>query len=372
MKKNSKIERYIDQYLSSYQPYKGRWCYEDGCILKGSLDLYRVKSEQRFFNFLTRYFDEFIDETGTVKGYSVENYALDDICSASVLIDFYELEGRDKYRKALDLFYKQILTHPRTKMGNFWHKKIYPNQVWLDGLYMVMPFYVKYAKKFLNLEHLEQVLNDVVNQFLNVRKHMWSKEKSLYYHGYDESKIQNWADKITGLSKTFWARAEGWFMMALVDVLDTIRDYEMIKPMYHETLKDIFIEAAEGLKRYQDSESGMWYQVVDQIRPGNYLETSATLMFAYSFLKGYRLGLLNQEFKLLGLKAFHGTVGRYLVRKNGKFSLENICSVAGLGQYENRYRDGSYEYYLSEKIVSDDPKGVGPLMMTYAEVLQME
>ncbi|AEH50494.1 glycoside hydrolase family 88/105 protein [Pseudothermotoga thermarum] len=364
--KYEKVERFINEYLSSYKPYKGRWCYEDGCVLKGSWDLYRVTGNQRYLDFVSSYFENFIDEQGNVKGYNLENYALDDICPASVLIDFYEIEKKEKYRKALDLFYKQIISHPRTKIGNFWHKKIYPNQIWLDGLYMVMPFYTKYAKKFLNFE---EALKDIVNQFLNVRKYMWDEKKKLYYHGYDESRVQEWADKITGLSKSFWARAQGWFMMALVDVLDAITDID--KSQYFNSLADIFVEAAYGLINYQDEETGMWYQVIDQVRPDNYLETSATLMFAYSFLKGFRLGLLGSEFKDRGLKAFDGTVKKYLVEKDGKLSLHGICSVAGLGWYENRYRDGSYKYYLSEKVVSDDPKGVGPLMMAYSELLNI-
>ncbi len=361
------VQRFIDQYLADYKPYKGRWCYEDGCVLKGSWDLYCVTGEKRYLEFILNYLEEFIDEKGTVKGYDPQNYALDDICPASVLIEIQKSKKNEKYRKALDLFYEQLKTHPRTKMGNFWHKRIYPHQVWLDGLYMVMPFYVKYAKEFLNLE---ETLDDVVNQFLNVRKHMWDSKKKLYYHGYDEARTQEWADRITGLSKSFWARAEGWFMMALVDVLDIVKDLPIDRSKYFQPLTEIFVEAAEGLRQYQDMESGMWYQVIDQFKPGNYLETSATLMFAYSFLKGSRLGLLDEAFKESGSRAFYGTVERYLVEKNKKLFLEGICSVAGLGRFENRYRDGTYEYYLSEKVVANDPKGVGPLMMAYSELFR--
>ncbi|KAA5807413.1 glycoside hydrolase family 88/105 protein [Thermoanaerobacterium thermosaccharolyticum] len=356
------IDKFIDNYIKNYHSYKESWNYEDGCVLKGAWDLYKATGNEKFKLFVLNYLDEFISEDGNIKGYKPYNHHLDDINSGKILFDVLELTNEEKYRKAIESIFNQIKMQPRTNEGNFWHKDIYPYQVWLDGLYMVMPFYVKYIKDFGNIDEV----NDILNQFLNVRRRMWNEEKRLYYHGYDESKKEAWADKKTGVSPNFWGRAEGWFVMALVDVLE-----EMNEKMESEknTLARILKEAIDGLLMYQDKNSGMWYQVLDKgNEKGNYLETSATLMISYSILKGVRLHILPLGYKEFGIRAFDGTVERYLVEDEGKLRLGGICGVAGLGN--NPYRDGSYDYYISEKVVYDDPKGVGALMMAYSEVLK--
>lgn len=354
------INEFIEAYLQNYHSYKDRWNYEDGCVLKGAWDLYRSTGAESYKDFVLGYIGAFIDKDGNIKGYDPQRYHLDDINSGKVLYDLYGMIEDTRLTNAIERLYEQIKIQPRTKNGNFWHKDIYPNQVWLDGLYMVMPFYIKYEKKFNNCRNI----SDVVNQFINVRNYMKNDKTGLYYHGYDESRQEAWTDKETGVSPNFWGRAEGWFMMALVDVLEEMNGMAA----FQEELGEMFREAIDSLLKYQDEKTGMWYQVMDRGQDeGNYLETSATLMIAYSILKGCRLGFLRPEYKQYGMKAFNGTVEKYLILTENKTVLAGICGVAGLGN--TPYRDGSYQYYISEKIVSNDPKGMGALLMAYSEVL---
>jgi len=356
------IDGFIQEYLHNYRSYKDKWNYEDGCVLKGAWDLYRSTGAERYKDFVLGYIDGFIDKDGNIKGYDPRNHHLDDINSGKVLFDLFGAIQETRLTNAIEHLYEQIKTQPRTKEGSFWHKDIYPNQVWLDGLYMVMPFYIKYEKKFNSGRNL----TDIVSQFINVRKHMKDARTGLYYHGYDESRLESWADDITGVSPNFWGRAEGWFMMALADVLEEMKG---MSAEFYEELLYMFREAIDGLLKYQDPSTGMWYQVIDRGQEeGNYFETSATLMIAYSILKGCRLGLLEQGYKQHGVKAFNGTINKYLTVDGDRAVLSGICGVAGLGN--TPYRDGSFNYYISEKIVSNDPKGVGALMMAYSEAMQ--
>lgn len=353
------IELFIKNYIRNYKNYKERWNYEDGCILKGCLDLYNITHDDEYINFILRYMINFIESDGNIKNYDLDEYNIDNINSGKVLFFIYEITKDEKYKKAIELLYSQLKTHPRTKTGNFWHKKMYPNQIWLDGLYMAMPFYVKYEKHFNNGSNFQ----DIVNQFLNVRRYLFDEEKKLYYHGYDETRQEKWSDTEKGTSKNFWLRAMGWFLMALIDVLEETIEYEIFNK-----IKDIFREAVNGVLIYQD-DTGMWYQVIDKkTLNGNYLETSGSLMVAYAILKGVRLGILPYNYKLFGEKAFKGTINQKLMKIDGKYELEGICEVAGLGG--NPYRDGSFSYYISEKIVKNDPKGVGALFMAYSEVMR--
>jgi unsaturated rhamnogalacturonyl hydrolase len=355
------IDEFIEAYLQNYRSYKDKWNYEDGCVLKGAWDLYISTGAEGYKDFVLRYMDEFIDKDGNIRGYGPRSYHLDDISSGKVLFDLFGIIHDTPLTNAIESLYEQIKTQPRTKDGSFWHKDIYPNQVWLDGLYMVMPFYIKYEKKFTNGRNIL----DIVNQFINVRKYMRNGITGLYYHGYDESRLEAWSDSVTGVSPNFWGRAEGWFVMALVDILEEMNG---VAAEHQEELENMFREAIDSLLKYQDSEIGMWYQVIDRGQEiGNYLETSATLMIAYSILKGCRLGFLDQEYRQYGVKAFNGTVKKYLILAENKTLLSGICSVAGLGNIP--YRDGSFNYYISEKIVSNDPKGVGALMMAYSEIV---
>jgi unsaturated rhamnogalacturonyl hydrolase len=358
------LQNFIDDYLENYRNYKDSWNYEDGCILKGALDLFRSTGEEKYKAFVFKYVDSYIDIFGNIKGFNPRNYHLDDINSGKVLFDLYEFTNDERYKRAIEHLYEQVLIQPRTEQGSFWHKDIYPNQVWLDGLYMVMPFYTKYIKKFGCMEKFK----DIYSQFINVKKLMRNSEKGLYYHGYDDRKVEAWADRETGVSPNFWGRAEGWFVMALIDVLEEMEP-ELLSEF--KELRDMFEEAVSALIKYQDFETGMWYQVLDKGgEGGNYVETSATLMIAYSILKCVRLGYLPSYYRDNGIKAFKGTLKKYLVYEEGGYKLGGICKVAGLGN--TPYRDGSYGYYLSEKIVSNDPKGTGALLMAYSEILKLE
>jgi len=246
--------------------------------------------------------------------------------------------------------------------GNFWHKAIYPNQVWLDGIYMAQPFYALYEKHFGGGDY-----SDTVGQIKTVRARMFSQEKGLYFHGYDASRTAFWADPATGCSRNFWLRSLGWFAVALADLLEILP-----QGGDRDALADIFIELAASVDRYADGETGLYWQVPDQGgREGNYLETSGSAMMAYAMLKGARLGVLEQDYAAKGRKTFDGIVEKYLTFTQDGLNLGGICLVAGLGPETNRRRDGSYEYYISEPVVENDAKGVAPFVLAYTEVKRL-
>ncbi|SHI69869.1 unsaturated rhamnogalacturonyl hydrolase [Geosporobacter subterraneus DSM 17957] len=355
-----KILDFAEHYINNYKRYKEKWNYEDGCIFKGALDLYKATQDKKYFQFVLDHINEAITEEGSILKYEVEEFNIDNINCGKVLFDLYEATGDGKYVKAIHKLYEQLKRHPRTEEGNYWHKKIYPNQVWLDGLYMAMPFYAKYEKEFKGTNAYE----DIYKQLKVVRERMFDDEKSLYYHGYDESRKERWSNPETGLSPNFWSRSMGWLLMAFVDILE-ILDRETSQ---WTEIRDMFEEAVAGVLKYQDVESSMWYQVIDKPEEeGNYLETSGTLMIAYGILKGVRLGCLPDCYRVFGEKAFEGTIKKYLDIE--KKELGGICGVAGLGNMP--YRDGSYAYYISEPILPNDHKGVGALFMAYGEVLKL-
>ena len=353
-------DEFVKQIMEDFKFYKKTWNYEDGCIYAGIMNMYNVTGEEKYYDFVFRNVEKWIDESGKIKNYEISEYNIDNLNSGKVLFPIYEKTKETKYEKAIKELYEQVKTHPRTEERNFWHKNIYPNQVWLDGLYMALPFYLEYENIFDN----KQNYDDIYTQILNVVKLMKDQKTGLYYHGYDESKKERWADKETGLSQNFWSRAMGWYVMALVDVLDITDD----KYENKEKLKEVFKNTIDALLNFQDKQNGMWYQVIDKgENPKNYTETSGTLMMAYSILKGCRLGILDNEYRKYGEKAFNGTVEKYLEKEDGKLHLKGICGVAGLGN--TPYRDGSEEYYYSEKLIENDAKGTGPFLMAYSEIL---
>ena len=253
---------------------------------------------------------------------------------------------------------------PRTKEGNFWHKKIYPNQVWLDGLYMAQPYYMEYENRFNGRKNYE----DIFTQFFNVEKNQKDPKTGLYYHAYDSERCMFWADKETGLSQNFWLRALGWFSMALLDTL-TLADTAY--PDYGHLLK-MYQDLIDSMLRFQSPE-GMWYQVPNfPGREQNYLETSGSAIMAYCLMKGARLGYLPQTYRENGVRAFMGICDKYLSAVDGAMSLGGICLVAGLGPDDNPRRNGSYDYYMSEPVVKDDAKGTAPFLLAYGEMLRLE
>lgn len=361
-----KVPKYIERYLEQYENYKEHWNYEDGCILIGCEQLYKATSDEYYKEFIIDYMKEYIHKDGTIENYTKEEYNIDSINAGKVLFFLYEETGDEKYRLAIDTLMDQLTTHPRTSCGNFWHKNIYPNQIWLDGLYMAQPYYMAYETKF----NQKQGYNDIVKQFENVRKYMYNKEKGLYYHAYDEAKIQHWANKETGLSANFWLRSMGWYLMALIDTIDEM-SIEIFE--HYKSLEALFKEAVKGILQYQDKdESKLFYQVIDRADiDNNYLETSGTAMIAYSILKGCSMGILSREkYQPLGEEILLKLTEHKLKEIEGHLILHGICYVAGLGPGDDR--DGSVEYYLSERVVSDDPKGVGPFMMAYAQWLMLK
>lgn len=375
---NQTIDRYIENLINKSRPdaplwniesiKQGKtphWNYIDGCMITSLLSLYDTTKTKRYLDFVKHFVDFYVFDDGTIRGYHIGNYSTDDICESRILFDLYDLTGEEKYLKAIYHTYEQIKTHPRTYERNFWHKKIYPDQVWLDGLFMVQPFYTRFETRFNQKKHYD----DIVNQFSVVRKRMFDENKGLYYHGYDASKKVFWADPDTGLSKNFWLRAIGWYVVAIVDVCAYMDDLDTLSSFFKPLLK----EAIDGLLRYQDPSSKLFYDVVDLMdEKQNYLEASGSALISYAILKGVRLGLLDPSYQKKGQSIFDGICQMYLTEKHGELQLGGIVLVSGLGPESNKKRDGSFAYYMSEPIVENDAKGVGPLIMAYTEILHIE
>lgn len=366
------IERYIRELMEKSTPdrpvwniekiLQGKasdWNYIDGCMIKAVLEMYAITGDKDYLDFADEFIDYRVREDGSIDGYDVEELNIDNVNAGKTLFELYDLTGKEKYRKAIDLVYSQIEKMPRTREGNFWHKNIYPNQVWLDGLYMCQPFYMEYETRYNGKKNC----GDIYGQFETVVRQMRDSETGLYYHAYDSSKEMFWCDKVTGLSQNFWLRALGWYSMALLDTMDKAdqEDVEEIGKM-----KRVFRELIDSMVKYQDK-SGMWYQVVNfGGMEGNYLETSGSAIFAYAILKGVRLGYLEESYRSCGVRAFEGICERYLHIEEGNMSLGGICLVAGLGGKDKR--SGTFEYYMSEPVVKDDAKGVGPFLLAYTEM----
>ncbi|MBE6974364.1 MAG: glycosyl hydrolase family 88 [Ruminococcaceae bacterium] len=367
------IECYVSRILAESTPDKplwniekirqgkvNGWNYIDGCMMIALLNMHKITGQRQYYDFAENFLDYYVFEDGALRGFREEEYNLDNICEGRVLFDMYRLSGKGKYRRAIDTLYGQLLRQPRTHEGNFWHKAIYPNQVWLDGLYMAQVFYAKYTTEFENGVHLD----DILNQFRTVRRRMFDPGTGLYRHGYDASGVAFWAGE-DGCSRNPWLRSLGWFSAALIDVTA-----EVDRPDFRAEMASVAKELAENLLPYIDRESGMLWQVPDQIgREGNYPETSGSAMVAYFYLKGARLGILDASYAAVGRKIFESICNRYLTETDGSLNLGGICLVAGLGPENNRRRDGSYEYYISEPIVENDAKGLAPFLMTYTEIL---
>ena len=339
-----------------------KWNYIDGCMITALLSLYEYTGEDRYYNFARSFIDHFVQDDGTIRTYDVKEYNLDNINTASNLFYLYDTTGEEKYKKALDLVRSQLDTMPRTAEGSFWHKDIYPDQVWLDGLYMAEPFYMKYETKFRKMEKCP----DVLLQFKNVEKNMKDPVTGLYYHGYDHSRKMYWCDEKTGCSPNFWLRALGWFALSLVETESATDETLYYEKRYFGKLLEDLVDA---LIPFQD-ESGMFYQVVDKKdAEGNYLETSGTALLSYAILKAVRLRFISPKYAVIGEKAFDGIVNKYLKKQeDGTLGLGGICLVAGLGG--NKKRDGSLEYYLSEPVVENEAKGVAPFLLAYTEMLR--
>ena len=351
----------VDSALEACTPESLRWNYENGLILRAILEASSRYLEHRYDDLIRKLVDVLVAPDGTIKGYRREEYNLDQINAGKVVFDVWAASGDLRYERALETLMAQLSLHPRTDSGSFWHKKIYPYQVWLDGLYMFGPFYARYAREF----SWPELLDDLCSQFSHVEATMKDQASGLYVHAWDESRRQQWADPVTGLSPHVWGRAMGWLSMALIDTLEYL-------PADHSCAAKIaamFRDLLRAVASAQDS-SGLWFQVMDcPDRAGNYLEESASSMFAYSMFKGMRTGLLDQgEFDGKANRALDGIASRFLAKDNsGRLHIHGICKVAGLGG--DPYRDGSFAYYIGEPVVSDDYKGSGPLILALCEAL---
>ena len=338
------------------------WNYIDGCMMTALLAMTDITGDDRYAAFAEQVIDTFVTEDGGILTYKPDNHSLDDINEGRVLFRLYERTGKEKYRKAACFLKGQLDVQPRTEEGSFWHKQIYPDQVWLDGIYMAQPFAALYQKYFGDQDY-----SDILRQLETVRAHMRDPETGLYYHGYDASRSIFWADPQTGCSRNFWLRSIGWFSVALADLAEILPEGEASM-----RVREIFSDLMQHVSAYADPDTGMYWQVVDQGgREGNYLESSGSAMLAYAMLKGARLGVLSKEYAVKGQKTFNGIVDRYLSFEGGKMELGGICLVAGLGPGNNRRRDGSYEYYISEPVVKNDAKGVAPFVLCYTEIKRL-
>jgi unsaturated rhamnogalacturonyl hydrolase len=337
-----------------------RWNYEQGLMLVALRDLWKSSGDQRYFDFIKGNIDQYVDESGRIRTYKYDDFNIDNIAIGRALLTLHEATGDSKYKWAADTLRKQLRNQPRTKEGGFWHKLIYPYQMWLDGLFMAEPFYAWYAARYAEPE----AFNDIINQFVFIARHTYDSKTGLFYHAWDESKQQRWANPATGVSPHFWGRAIGWYAMAIVDVLDYI---PKTHPRRNELLP-ILHKLCAGLLKHQDKKTHIWYQVVDQgHRAGNYLEASASCMAAYAFAKGANEGYLDRKYLSKAKEVFRGvTQNLVTVDERGFVDLHHTCQGAGLGG--NPYRDGSYEYYVNEKQRTNDMKGYGPFLRAALEL----
>ena len=352
----SEMQRYPESWMVDFSE-KIKWNYTHGLEMQAFIEVAEKTGDEKYFNYALNYADTMVNDDGSIKTYTLDRYNIDHINPGKILFPIYEKTQNEKYLKALQLLRSQMETHPRISNGGFWHKNIYPHQVWLDGLYMASPFLAEYGKTFDE----PALFDEVALQLTTAYDDLIDEESGLLYHGWDESREQRWSNPETGKSPHFWSRSIGWYMMALVDVLDFM-------PTDHPQrgdIIDILNKISVAIEKQRDPETGMWYQVTDlHDREGNYLESSGSIMFIYTWVKGAQNGYLPAEFLDKGEAAYDQFLARFIKENaDGTISVTDGVSVSGLGGEKN-YRDGSFEYYISEPIRDDDPKAVGPFMMT--------
>jgi unsaturated rhamnogalacturonyl hydrolase len=350
----------MDTASKSGKPFK-RWNYDEGVILKGIEGVWQQTADRSYFKYIQQSMDNLVSADGSnITGYKSDDYTLDNILCGRNLLMLYNVTGTPKYFKAATTLYDQLKKQPRTPEGGFWHKKRYVDQMWLDGLYMAESFYAEYAA----MQHSDADFNDIANQYIWMEAHARDAKTGLLYHGWDYSKKEKWANPKTGLSPEFWGRADGWYAMALVDVLDYL-------PANHPKRAEIIAilnRLAVAITKYQDAKTGVWYDILDKpAEKGNYLEASASSMFVYALAKGVRNGYLPVSYLPVVEKAYKGIITQFIeTDANGQVNLKGTVSVSGLGGQP--YRDGSYAYYMSEKVIVNDAKGVGAFLQAAVEM----
>ncbi|MBN2596478.1 MAG: glycoside hydrolase family 88 protein [Marinifilaceae bacterium] len=358
VKMADEVMRQSDSLIHYLNPRTVKWQY-DIAFLGQAID-HLGDVDSKYSRYMEDYVNYFVREDGSVKNYKIEEYNIDRINPAKNIITLYKRTGEEKYRKALNSFVIQMQNHPKTKSGGFWHKKVYPNQMWLDGIYMASPFLAQYAKEF----NTPGLFDEVCLQIKLIYEKTKDEKTGLLYHAYDESREQKWSNQVTGCSPNFWSRSMGWYVMAIVDVLDYLPENHKDR----DELISLLQNSCESLLKVRDKDSGLWYQVLDQAdREGNYLEGSGSAMFCYAFAKGASKGYLDKKYYNIANSVF-SSITQLLITENpdGSIEMKDICGGCGLGG--NPYRDGSYEYYINEKRVVNDPKGVAPFILAAIEL----
>jgi unsaturated rhamnogalacturonyl hydrolase len=338
-----------------------KWSYDMGVVLKGFEGMWRRTGDAKYLTAIRKKMDWFVKPDGSILGYEPTEYNIDHINNGKLVLLLYKETGEEKYRKAADRLRDQLRTHPRTAEGGFWHKKIYTWQMWLDGLYMGAPFYAEYAKMFGE----DTAFNDITAQFVMMERHARDPKTGLLYHGYDEKRQQRWADPVTGTSPHFWGRAMGWYADAIVDALD---HYPANHPGRAQLI-GILQRLAKALAKHQDKQTGLWLDVMAYDGPGkekNYFEASASSQFVYALAKGVRMGYLDKRMLRVAKKGYAGLLSRFVKEENGRVHLHGTVKVSGLGG--DPYRDGSFNYYMSEPVIVDDPKGIGAFLLAVNEM----
>ena len=349
-----------------------------GIELEAMLDTYLAHGGDDIMKYCQQYCDTMIDVQGNIRTYKLEDYNLDQIRTGHFVARMYEQNPEAKNLKALQTLMKQLDKQPRTKEGVYWHKAIYAYQVWLDGIFMGLPYRALTARMLLKPKKAQKIYDDAVDQIAKTYERTLDPATGLNRHAWDETREMFWADKTTGLSQHCWGRAQGWFTMALIELLDAMPDDYARRQEVIDILKRDF----DNIIKWQDKKTGVWYQVMDSPnREGNYLESTCSSMFAYALLKAYNKGYVGEKYRKAGVKAYEGIIKNFIrVNSDTTISLTNCCAVAGLGPgvseavkkaapnvKENKRRDGSYEYYLSEPVRDNDAKGVGPFIWASLE-----
>lgn len=352
--------RMADSMIARHTPALVQWHYDYGLTLMAIEHVGRATGEPRFVAHVRAVMEQLVGPDGAISGYRLDEYNLDQINQGRLLFPLYRATGDERYRRAIALLRRQLATHPRTASGGFWHKQIYPYQIWLDGVYMAGPFYAEYAACFGEPAAFDDVAHEIILAEARTR----DPQSGLLYHAWDERRQQPWADPVTGCSPHFWGRAVGWYAMAIVDVLDYLPADHPRRP----ELIAIFGRLSAAVARVQDPATGLWWQILDYPgQVGNYLEASASAMFTYALAKAVRKGYLAAEWLAVARAGYDGML-RELVRIDGRglVTLERSCAVAGLGG--TPYRDGSYAYYVGEPRRANDYKGVGPFILASLEL----
>ncbi len=354
----SEMVRCPESWQLDFQPAL-KWDYCHGLELQAMLDVYDRYGDERIYNYALAYADTMIHDDGSIVKYKRSDFSLDRINSGKFIFRIYDQTKNEKYRKALDLMRSQLDDHPRNEDGGFWHKKIYPNQVWLDGIYMGAPFYAEYAYRNSRVNDYA----DVINQFLMAARHTYDPQTDLFKHACDVSRKERWSNPKTGQSLHSWGRAMGWYAMAFVDALDFIPKHEAKR----DSMLMVFNQLCGMIKRTQEPKSGLWYQVLDKSgAPGNYLESSCSVMFVYALFKGVRMGYIDKSYLDVAIKGYNSILKEFIeVDKDGLVTITKACAVAGLGG--KVYRSGDYDYYINEMIRPNDAKAVGPFIMASLE-----